>query len=47
MGEDDLIDAFSKIIEDLKNFAMPALRSLARGEKVAQQWKAGNGWVIS
>ncbi len=47
MGEDDLIDAFSNIIEDLKNFAMPALRSLARGEKFAQQWKAGNGWVIS
>ncbi|HKR42427.1 MAG TPA: nucleotidyl transferase AbiEii/AbiGii toxin family protein [Paraburkholderia sp.] len=47
MGEDDLIDAFSKIIEDLKNFAMPALRSLAREEKFAQQWKAGNGWVIS
>ena len=47
MGEDDLIDAFSKIIEDLKNFAMAALRSLALGEKFAQQWKAGDGWVIS
>lgn len=47
LGEDDLIDAFSKIIEDLKNFSMPALRSLALGEKFPQQWKAGNGWLIS
>ena len=47
MGEDDLVDKFSNIIEDLKNFAMPALRSLARREKFTRQWKAGNGWVIS
>ncbi|HEY7886812.1 MAG TPA: nucleotidyl transferase AbiEii/AbiGii toxin family protein [Steroidobacteraceae bacterium] len=47
MGEDELIDGFGKIIEDIKTFAMPAFRSLASGEKLAQQWKAGNGWVIS
>lgn len=47
MGEEELIDGFGKIIEDIKTFAMPAFRSLASGEKIAQQWKAGNGWVIS
>ena len=47
MGENDLIDAFDKIIEDLKVFVMPALRSLARGENLAQHWKAGNSWVAS
>ena len=47
MGENDLIDAFDKIIEDLKVFVMPALRSLTRGEKLAQHCKAGNGWVVS
>ena len=47
IGENDLIDAFGKIIEDLKVFVMPALRSLARGEKHSQHWKAGNGWVVS
>jgi hypothetical protein len=45
MGEDQLIDAFGKVLEDLKIFATPILRSLARGEKLTQQWKAGNGWV--
>jgi predicted nucleotidyltransferase component of viral defense system len=47
MGEDDLIDAFGEIVEDLKNFAIPPLRSLAHGENLAQHWKAGSGWVIS
>jgi hypothetical protein len=44
---EELVDGFGKIIEDIKTFAMPAFRSLASGEKIAQQWKAGNGWVIS
>ena len=47
MGEDELIDVFGKIIEDIRTFAMPALRSVANGENFAQRWKAGNGWVIS
>ena len=47
MNEDELIDQFGMIIEDIKTFAMPAFRSLASGEKVAQQWKAGNGWSLS
>jgi hypothetical protein len=45
MGDGQLIDAFGKILEDLKIFAMPVFRSLARGEKLTQQWKAGKGWV--
>jgi len=45
IGEDELADTFGKVVEDLKFFAMPALRSLARGEKFEQQWKAGKGWV--
>lgn len=47
MDEDELIDGFGKIIEDIKTFAMPAFRSLASGKKVAQRWKSGNGWVSS
>jgi predicted nucleotidyltransferase component of viral defense system len=44
IGEVDLTDAFGRIVEDLKNFAMPALRSLAGGESLTKQWKAGRGW---
>jgi len=47
MGDDQLIDAFGKVLQDLKIFAMPVFRSLARGEKLTQQWKAGKGWVSS
>ena len=45
IGEDQLTDAFSKVVEKLGTFAAPLLRSLAYGEKFLQQWKAGNGWV--
>ena len=45
MGENELTNAFGKAVEDLKIFAMPLLRSLARGEKLTQQWRAGSGWV--
>jgi predicted nucleotidyltransferase component of viral defense system len=45
MGEDELTDAFGKVITELRIFALPLLRSLARSEQLAQQWKAGNGWV--
>ena len=47
IGDAQLIDAFGKVLEDLKIFAMPVFRSLARGEKLTQQWKAGKGWVSS
>jgi predicted nucleotidyltransferase component of viral defense system len=47
MGDDQLIDAFGKVLEDLKFFAMPVFRSLARSEKLTEQWKAGKGWVSS
>jgi hypothetical protein len=46
IGEYALIDAFGRVVADLKVFAMPALQSLARGDKLALQWKAGNGWVV-
>jgi hypothetical protein len=36
MGDDQLIDAFGKVLEDLKLFALPVFRSLARGEKLTQ-----------
>ncbi len=45
IGDDNLADTFGKVIEDIKNFAMPMLRPLARGQKFTQQWKAGSGWV--
>jgi predicted nucleotidyltransferase component of viral defense system len=47
IGAGELTDAFGKVVEDLKIFAMPVLRSLARDEKLTRQWKAGNGWVPS
>lgn len=47
IGEGDLIDAFSKVVADLKVFALPALRAVAREEKLTQQWKAGTGWTVS
>jgi predicted nucleotidyltransferase component of viral defense system len=47
MGENDLIDAFGTVVADLKVFALPALRALARGENIMQQWKAGSGWLVS
>jgi hypothetical protein len=45
LGESDLVDAFGTVVEDLKSFAVPMLRTLARGERFAQRWKAGQGWV--
>jgi predicted nucleotidyltransferase component of viral defense system len=45
VGENHLTDAFGKVVEDLKIFAIPVLRSLATGEKLSQRWKAGTGWV--
>lgn len=47
IGADELIDEFARVVADIKKFAMPALGSLARGEKFTEQWKAANGWVIS
>jgi hypothetical protein len=42
-----MIDAFGEAVADFTVFALPALRSVARGEKLTSQWKAGNGWVVS
>lgn len=45
IGEAELIDAFSRIVAEVKIFAMPALHSLAGDEMPPKQWKAGQGWV--
>jgi predicted nucleotidyltransferase component of viral defense system len=45
IGEHDLTDAFVSVVEKIETFATPLLRSLAHGETLSQQWKAGNGWA--
>jgi len=45
IGENELVDAFGRVVDDVKTFAKPALRSLAGGEKLTKQWKAGQGWA--
>ncbi|AMN47706.1 hypothetical protein ACG33_11460 [Steroidobacter denitrificans] len=45
MGENELTDAFGEVVAELRIFALPLLHSLARSERLAQQWKAGHGWV--
>lgn len=45
LGENDLVDSFGKVVEELKTFAVPMLRTLARGERSTQRWEAGRGWV--
>jgi hypothetical protein len=47
IGASELTDALGKIIEDLKVFVIPPLRSLARGEEFTYQWKALDGWVVT
>jgi len=44
MGADELIDEFASVVADIKEFAMPALGSLARGEEFGPQWKSADGW---
>jgi predicted nucleotidyltransferase component of viral defense system len=45
LGEKDLVDAFGKVVEDLKTFAVPMFRTLARGESSMQRWRSGQGWI--
>jgi hypothetical protein len=45
VGENHLTDAFGKVVDDLKMFAVPVLRSLSAGEKFTERWKTGTGWV--
>jgi hypothetical protein len=47
MGESELADTLGNVVEDLTNFAMPMFRAIAHGEKLPQQWKAGQGWANS
>jgi len=44
IGEQELADVFGKIVEDLRAFVLPMLRSPNRGESAAQYWKGGSGW---
>ena len=44
IGDDGRVDAFAKVVEDIRRFAMPAFRSLVGSEKLTKQWKAGRGW---
>lgn len=45
LGENDLVGAFGRVVEDLKTFAMPIFRALGRGEISMQRWRSGQGWV--
>jgi hypothetical protein len=47
IGENDLIDAFGRVVDDVRSFAIPALSSLAGGKRLVKQWKAGRGWVAA
>lgn len=44
VGENELHDAFDRVVKQITIFVMPLLTSLARGERLTQQWKAGKGW---
>jgi hypothetical protein len=44
-GEPELVDAFGRVIADLKIFAMPVFRSLTSGKKLTQRWRTGTGWT--
>jgi len=44
IGEEQLTDEFAKVVAEIKAFALPALCSLARNDKLAAQWRAGAGW---
>jgi predicted nucleotidyltransferase component of viral defense system len=45
IGEHDLTDAFVKVVEKIETFATPLLHSIAHGEPLSRQWKAGHGWA--
>lgn len=47
VGEDKLVDALGNVVNEIKAFAMPVLRSLARGDTLRRQWRAGRGWIPS
>lgn len=45
VGEPELVDAFGRVVADLKIFAMAVFRSLTSGKKLTQRWRAGTGWT--
>lgn len=45
IGEDELVDAFGNVVQEIKAFATPAFSSLARGKPMIRQWRAGRGWI--
>jgi predicted nucleotidyltransferase component of viral defense system len=47
MGQRELEDAFGKIVNDLRIFVTPLLRSLTGGEHLNQVWKPDYGWAHS
>jgi len=44
IGELELADAFGRIVEDLRGFVLPILRSMNRGEADEQHWRSGVCW---
>jgi len=45
VGQSDLTDSFADLIEELRIFVLPLLRTPARGERRTREWKAGEGRV--
>lgn len=43
IGEGNLVDALGNVVDEIKAFAMPALSSLSRGEKLSKDWKNRQG----
>jgi predicted nucleotidyltransferase component of viral defense system len=44
IGEVELANRFAEVLENIKTFVVPMLRSVASGERIAQHWRAGRGW---
>lgn len=44
IGQNELTDAFGNVVEDLRIFVMPVLRSLVHSEALSKDWRAGKGW---
>lgn len=45
IGENELADGFGRVVEDIRIFAMPVFRSLARDERLTNSWRAGR-WIV-
>jgi hypothetical protein len=47
IGEDGLVGAFGKVVEDLKSFVTPVFRSILRDDEFAAHWSTRKGWAAS